>query len=101
MKKIGRGSSYEQALIKNLSRSLQEHQTITTTISKAKLLKASVERSLGNIVKVTRQSHRRGDNALYAVVSLHKENAIEKHEPTTAKNEGNETKRRTARVASH
>ena len=89
MKKTGRGSSYEQALIKNLSRNLQEHQTITTTISKARLLKASVERKIGNIIKVT---HRRGDNALYATVSLHQDKKEEKHEPTSTKNKSNKAK---------
>ncbi|EKD67607.1 MAG: hypothetical protein ACD_48C00313G0001 [uncultured bacterium] len=92
MKKTGRGSSYEQALIKNLSRNLQEHQTITTTISKARLLKASVERKIGNIIKVTRRTHRRGDNALYATVSLHQDKKEEKHEPTSTKNKSNKAK---------
>lgn len=94
MKKTGRGNAYENALIKNLVRSLTQHKKIITTVSKARKLKNTWNMKQGGTLKITRlSSSLRKDRAKAEVEILQQ---TENNEYKT-----NETKRNTKSMASH
>jgi ribosomal protein L17 len=79
MKKIGRGASYQKALLLNLEQSLLSHKKIRTTYSRGKRLIARISGKKDIVLSVSNAPRRRGDNAPQTIIEL-VEKKMEKHD---------------------